>query len=199
MGYQEIAKIHALERNSTDDQATAIQAQTDDDSQHMEDTRSRSDEKPAMVGSIWDKIPWRRSAIASSSTSILASAPSTSPSSPDPGSETELSEDLSTLPPGYIDLRWRGLGFVLDIGFARSEQGLKWEIADTKRAIQYDREAKKSRQRYWALVEERENERRKDAGDDGQQEKAKEVDSTDGVEEKDGLRWLDRVRLFGSW
>jgi hypothetical protein len=43
------------------------------------------------------------------------------------GSETTGSERASGLPAGYWDLRWRGLGIVLDVNPFRSEEGLLWE------------------------------------------------------------------------
>lgn len=43
------------------------------------------------------------------------------------GSETMASLRMSGLPAGYWDLRWRGLGIVLDVNPFRSEEGLLWE------------------------------------------------------------------------
>lgn len=38
--------------------------------------------------------------------------------------EPTASEDL---PKGYYDLSWKGLGFVLDLGWKRTEEGMRWE------------------------------------------------------------------------
>jgi hypothetical protein len=34
------------------------------------------------------------------------------------------------MPDGYVDLRYRGLGFVWDFGWKRSEEGMEWEMRD---------------------------------------------------------------------
>ncbi|WVQ83354.1 hypothetical protein IAT38_005493 [Cryptococcus sp. DSM 104549] len=34
------------------------------------------------------------------------------------------------LPPGYLDLRFRGVGFVLDLGWRRTDEGIQWEIEE---------------------------------------------------------------------
>ncbi|KAK8847377.1 hypothetical protein IAR55_005235 [Kwoniella newhampshirensis] len=34
------------------------------------------------------------------------------------------------LPPGYVDLSWKGIGFIVDFGWKRSEEGIKWEIEE---------------------------------------------------------------------
>jgi hypothetical protein len=34
------------------------------------------------------------------------------------------------LPSGYVDLRYRGLGFVWDFGWRRTEEGMEWELGD---------------------------------------------------------------------
>lgn len=38
------------------------------------------------------------------------------------------------LPPGYIDLRYKGIGFVLDLGWKRSEEGMAWEVEEWRRS-----------------------------------------------------------------
>lgn len=47
---------------------------------------------------------------------------------------TATSGRSSFLPPGYLDLRFRGIGLVLDLGLSRTEQGMEWEMADARRA-----------------------------------------------------------------
>ena len=37
------------------------------------------------------------------------------------------------LPAGYIDLRYKGMGFVLDTGWRRSEEGMRWEVEEWRR------------------------------------------------------------------
>lgn len=41
---------------------------------------------------------------------------------------------IRPLPPGYLDLRIKGVGVVLDIGWKRTEEGLDWELAENKYA-----------------------------------------------------------------
>ncbi|WWD21469.1 hypothetical protein CI109_105955 [Kwoniella shandongensis] len=43
------------------------------------------------------------------------------------------------LPPGYVDLSWQGLGFIVDFGWKRSEEGIKWEIEEVL-GREWDRE-----------------------------------------------------------
>ncbi|WVQ76066.1 hypothetical protein IAR50_005703 [Cryptococcus sp. DSM 104548] len=38
------------------------------------------------------------------------------------------SQAAAPLPKGYIDLRYKGLGWVVDMNWRRSEEGLKWEV-----------------------------------------------------------------------
>lgn len=47
----------------------------------------------------------------------------------------------SPLPKHYIDLRFGGLGFVLDLGWRRTDEGLRWEVEDTLRAAALNRPA----------------------------------------------------------
>lgn len=42
----------------------------------------------------------------------------------------EKSEERRYLPAFYVDWRYKGIGFVLDFGLKRSEEGLKWEIEE---------------------------------------------------------------------
>ncbi|WOO83751.1 Signal peptidase complex catalytic subunit SEC11 [Vanrija pseudolonga] len=39
-----------------------------------------------------------------------------------------------SLPPGYVDLRIGGIGFVVDLGWRRTDQGLHWEVDDIRHA-----------------------------------------------------------------
>ncbi|KAK4686645.1 hypothetical protein P7C73_g3480, partial [Tremellales sp. Uapishka_1] len=39
------------------------------------------------------------------------------------------------MPPGWVDLRYKGVGFVLDLGWRRSEQGMAWEVEDWKQGL----------------------------------------------------------------
>lgn len=47
----------------------------------------------------------------------------------------------SPLPKHYVDLRFGGLGFVLDLGWRRTDEGLRWEVEDTVRAAALNRPA----------------------------------------------------------
>lgn len=47
----------------------------------------------------------------------------------------------SPLPKHYVDLRFGGLGFVLDLGWRRTDEGLRWEVEDTMRAAALNRRA----------------------------------------------------------
>jgi hypothetical protein len=38
----------------------------------------------------------------------------------------------SNVPAGYTDLRWRGLGMIVNFGWKRSEEGMEWEMEDWK-------------------------------------------------------------------
>lgn len=42
----------------------------------------------------------------------------------------EKNEEKRYLPALYVDWRYKGIGFVLDFGLKRSEEGLKWEIEE---------------------------------------------------------------------
>lgn len=52
----------------------------------------------------------------------------------------------SPLPKNYVDLRFGGLGLVLDLGWRRTEEGLRWEIEDTMRAAAMNRPATPAKQ-----------------------------------------------------
>jgi hypothetical protein len=39
-----------------------------------------------------------------------------------------LTPSLTPLPPNYLNLQWKGIGVILDFGWKRSEEGLKWEL-----------------------------------------------------------------------
>lgn len=52
----------------------------------------------------------------------------------------------SPLPKNYIDLRFGGLGFVLDLGWRRTDEGLRWEVEDTMRAAALNRPASPARE-----------------------------------------------------
>lgn len=62
------------------------------------------------------------------------------------------------LPRDHLDLRYRGLGFVLDFGWTRSEEGVRWEMEDRKAAGSRLNGPRKT-------VQEEEGEERKDAGE----------------------------------
>ena len=34
------------------------------------------------------------------------------------------------MPDGYVDFRYKGLGFVWDFGWRRTEEGMEWEMED---------------------------------------------------------------------
>ncbi|WVN89460.1 uncharacterized protein L203_104683 [Cryptococcus depauperatus CBS 7841] len=45
------------------------------------------------------------------------------------GKAKELKNERK-LPPGYVDLRWKGVGFVVDFGWRRTSKGIQWEIEE---------------------------------------------------------------------
>lgn len=47
---------------------------------------------------------------------------------------TTPEETGSTLPKGFLDLRYRGVGFILDFGLTRTDEELGWEMADRQAA-----------------------------------------------------------------
>jgi hypothetical protein len=47
------------------------------------------------------------------------------------GSDADL---MGKLPRNYVDLRSRGMGIVLDFGWRRTEEGLRWERDQTEKA-----------------------------------------------------------------
>ena len=60
--------------------------------------------------------------------------------------ETKVEEE-APLPPGWIDLRYRGVGVVLDLSWRRSEEELQWELSDWERSTERqrkDRQTKRS-------------------------------------------------------
>ncbi|WVW78517.1 hypothetical protein I302_100472 [Kwoniella bestiolae CBS 10118] len=59
--------------------------------------------------------------------------PSSSPSSAVglPSGEVEQMQwNKRALPRNYVDFSWKGVGFVLDFGLRRSDEGIKWEIEE---------------------------------------------------------------------
>lgn len=40
----------------------------------------------------------------------------------------------NVLPAGFVDLRYKGLGFVVDFGWKRSEEGMAWELEEYRRS-----------------------------------------------------------------
>ena len=57
----------------------------------------------------------------------------------------QTTTDPAVLPPNYLDLRWRGYGIVLDLGFRRSEAGMAWEVSQVLHASE-ERVAAKRRE-----------------------------------------------------
>ena len=51
-----------------------------------------------------------------------------------PSSDHQEETTSKNLPSGFLDLRYKGLGFVLDLGWTRTEEGMRWEIQDRIRA-----------------------------------------------------------------
>ena len=56
-----------------------------------------------------------------------------SPSKPPPPTPTPTPTP-HVLPTGFVDLRYKGLGFVLDFGWKRSEEGMAWELEEYRRS-----------------------------------------------------------------
>jgi hypothetical protein len=64
------------------------------------------------------------------------------PTPPAPSSAAVPAHTVSPgLPDGYVDLRIGGVGLVLDLGWYRTDEGLRWEAANVRDAA----EAKRSR------------------------------------------------------
>jgi hypothetical protein len=43
---------------------------------------------------------------------------------------TIIKPKQSGLPENYVDMRYRGLGLVVDFGWRRTEEGMEWEVED---------------------------------------------------------------------
>lgn len=61
------------------------------------------------------------------------SQPSNIDSNPQNPTQPNNDNPEPPLPAGYIDLRYYGLGVVLDLGWRRSEEGLRFEMDDWRR------------------------------------------------------------------
>ncbi|RSH92148.1 hypothetical protein EHS25_008563 [Saitozyma podzolica] len=55
---------------------------------------------------------------------------------------TKARSTWSPVPRDYLDLRFRGLGLVLDLGWRRSEEGLRWELDDWREATRRQHQAR---------------------------------------------------------
>jgi len=51
------------------------------------------------------------------------------------------------LPPGYVDLRIGGIGLVLDFGWRRTDEGLRWEVENVRQAAEAKRTRRVTRER----------------------------------------------------
>jgi len=49
---------------------------------------------------------------------------------PAPSSTTATILKETGIPENYVDMRYRGLGFVWDFGWRRTEEGMEWEMKD---------------------------------------------------------------------
>jgi hypothetical protein len=110
------------------------------------------------------------------------------------------STEPSALPPNYLDLRWRGIGFVLDLGFKRTEEGMAWEVAQMLEAS-----TKRTDERRVG-VEEREGVlRAKKEKEDREEEERKkgireEMRRREEEERKErGRHWIGGMPVVGSW
>lgn len=81
------------------------------------------------------------------------------------------------MPPGYLDLRYKGVGLVLDFGWRRTEVGMEWEVEDRRIA-------------QMRLDEARSVDKRMSSDDEDDEE-----------EEEEGLRdeQRDMIRVEKSW
>ncbi|TYJ52219.1 hypothetical protein B9479_007178 [Cryptococcus floricola] len=102
------------------------------------------------------------------------------------------STPAAPLPKGYIDLRYKGLGWVIDMNWRRSEEGLKWEVEQVLG-------------REWDRAELEELEEMEMEGEEGEEgvgevevveEGEVEVEVEEVQEEKKGWR---SIPFVGSW
>lgn len=108
----------------------------------------------------------------------------------------EKSEERRYLPAFYVDWRYKGIGFVLDFGLKRSEEGLKWEIEEMLGRA-WDREELKSMEKKndWGGV----SGETVDAIERSSTQAEETVVASEKVEaETKQSRWR-KIPLVGSW
>jgi len=73
--------------------------------------------------------PVRQGPSSASATSAVSKAPGDSPFTERSDADAASAETQRSraLPNGYYDLSWKGLGFVVDLGWRRTEEGMRWE------------------------------------------------------------------------
>lgn len=115
VGYREIAKQYPTEEELLANITVVDSAATKEDNN---------------TESWWSRRGWYRST--DNSAAATPAEPSASTSIP---LRSSPSDKIAPLPASYFDLRWGGLGFVIDFGFGRTEEGMQWEVEDAKRAV----------------------------------------------------------------
>jgi hypothetical protein len=89
------------------------------------------------------------------------------------------------VPRDYLDLRFRGLGLVLDLGWRRSEEGLRWELDDWREATRRQHQARGKGGALWGSPHfsgEQDTSERADGAEGGKVSRAGKVG-----------RWLGRI------
>jgi hypothetical protein len=92
-----------------------------------------------------------RSLYSSPSSSSSPNTYSSSSSSSSPAEPSAVSSSPQPFPPGYIDLRYKGLGFVLDLGWRRTETGMRWEVEEWRDATRREREEGRHGKGLWGI------------------------------------------------
>jgi hypothetical protein len=98
-----------------------------------------------------------------------------------PSSSVRIPRSDPPVPRQYLDLRFKGLGLVLDLGWRRSEEGLRWELDDWREAVRREHQGKGTGGALWASTH----------FSGGQ-------DTSDGVEGAQGGN-VKRVGKVGRW
>ena len=102
---------------------------------------------------------------------------------------------LDTLPPGYLVLRWRGIGVILDLSPRRTESGVAWEIAQVLDASETRVEAKKAELERKEQLDKKRQERERRMGLEREKEKRRKEKEA----EAGGGEFWGRVGVVGHW
>lgn len=78
-------------------------------------------------GRIFDPVLVGYIPIPPSSSNSISSDSSVSPDASKSKAEGLVVQEEKALPPGYVDLRWRGIGLIVDFNWRRTEEGMIYE------------------------------------------------------------------------